>query len=390
VSVPTSPDEDYEEPPSLLKRHCDECRSELGETETCVRALHVAVALPSPLSPSPRALSSTFSRGDASSTHTCNTGQIPDDGGIQVEITEVHQGAKLQLTGDAKPEDCEPWGQIQGNQWGDPVTVATWNFTDGVEVQTGTPSPPAETEGTSTFLLSSDGRMTLALCNFLGAGSHGTVVSADWAESYRQVAVKISHKLFISELDSTEPGLRNLKNELDVLKALKQSREYGELGSNFFPELFKSWQDAKNVYFVMDLYPWNLEDLRWANPDWEATTGDKILWTAEMVCFHFAFAPLSYSSISVDSWCPGFASHADLTPRHKACQRIRHVHQAHHHRRLRPRTRLARSILHQLPFFFPESPRCSRNDVLPCPGGTQGILRGRGKCRSEEIRELRV
>lgn len=222
---------------------------------------------------------------------------------------------------------CDPWDQIQErSQWGDPEAIVTWAFTNDVEVQTKTPSPPAETEGTPTFLLSSDGRMTLALRSFLGAGSHGTVVSADWAEGYRQVAVKISHKLFISELDSTEPGLKNLKNELDVLKALKQSREYGELGSKFFPELFKSWQDGKNVYFVMDLYPWNLEDLRWVNSDWDATTGDKILWTAEMVRFHFAFVSLSCSPIPADSWCSGFAPHANPTPGYQAGKCLHHVH----------------------------------------------------------------
>lgn len=127
--------------------------------------------------------------------------------------------------------------------------------------------------------------MTLALREFLGAGTYGKVVSADWTETRRQVAVKVSHKHFISELDHGESGLKTLRDELEVLKVLKQSREWGELGSNFFPELFKSWQDAKNVYFVMDMYMQNLEELRRADPKWDV--GDKILCAAEMVvtCF---------------------------------------------------------------------------------------------------------
>jgi hypothetical protein len=299
-----------------------------------------------------------------------------------VEITEVEHPSRA---GDAS----YLWGQLQetGSQWGDPEIVVTWTVMNEVEIRTDafdglepsdtTPTyvspPPAETDEATT-LFSSDGRMSLTPRDSLGAGSYGTVVSADWVEGQRRVAVKVSHKLFISELDCTEPGLRNLKNELDVLKALKQSREYGELGSNFFPELFKSWQDAKNVYFVMELYPWNLEDLRWANPDWDASTGDKLLWAAEMVRFRFTFVPLSRSCVPADSWCSGPPPNADLTPRHKAGQRLRHVHQTPHHRRLRSRARLAGPILRQLPIFLPESPRRPGNNGISRPGGGQWIL----------------
>ena len=227
----------------------------------------------------------------------------------------MNQGVEPTNSGDAgsgKIARCRDlWGQVEEEfQWGDPETVSWTVQSSGCWVQTrkleassptpafkgpephesSTPLSSAETEE-SLPLASPDGWMYLTLRKFLGAGSHGTVVSADWAQGMRQVAVKVSHKLFISELDCTEPGLRNLKNELDVLKALKKAREHCQLGSNFFPELFKSWQDEKNVYFVMDLYPWNLEDLRWADPNWDATVGDKILWTAEMVCFHFPCVP---------------------------------------------------------------------------------------------------
>lgn len=247
-----------------------------------------------------------------------------------MEITEVKQSER---TGDAS----YLWGQLQeeGSQWGDPETIATWTVNNEVEIRTEerrtsfdgpepsgtTPtsaSPPSAESDEASTLFSSDGRMSLTLRNFLGAGSHGTVVSADWMEGQRQVAVKVSHKLFISELDYTEPGLRNLKKELDVLKALKRSREYGELGSNFFPELFKSWQDSKNVYFAMDLYPWNLEDLRWADSDWDATTGDKLLWAAEMVCSRFTFVPPPRSRVRTDSWRSGPPSNANPTSRHQA------------------------------------------------------------------------
>lgn len=197
--------------------------------------------------------------------------QIPDEEGVQEDVSRVRQGVELDRA------ECDPWGQEEGDKW-EGLLV-----TNEAETQTGQP-PLAVTEESPT-IFSSDGRMTLTVRNFLGAGAHGTVLAADWTEGLRQVAVKVSHKLFISELDCTEPGLRNLKNELDVLKALKRSREYGSLGSNFFPELFKSWQDEKNVYFAMDLYPWNLDDLRWADPNWDASVGDKILWTAEMVRF---------------------------------------------------------------------------------------------------------
>lgn len=311
-----------------------------------------ALVPPTPLSSPLRVLfpsPSDPSEEDASSVHTSDAGQIPDEGDIQVEITEVKQPER---SGDA---GCL-WGQYQeegsqGSQWEDPEVVVTWTFTNEVEIRTEeckTPSdgpeprepsgttpiytspPPPETDESST-VFSSDRQMSLTLRNFLGAGAHGTVLSADWAEGQRQVAVKVSHKLFISELDYTEPGLKNLKNELDVLKALKQSREYGELGSKFFPELFKSWQDAKNVYFAMDLYPWNLEDLRWANPNWDASTGDKILWAAEMVCFWFAFFLLPRLCIPADSWCSGSSSDANIASRHQASQRLHHVGQTHHH-----------------------------------------------------------
>ena len=322
--------------------------------------------------------------------HTSGVDQIPDEEGIRVEIAEVEQGVEPKHPGNARSDVvARPhylWGQLQEEeiQWGDPETTVTWTITNEVEIRaeepqelfatTTTPPPPAETEESSALLVSSDERMTLTVRNFLGAGAHGTVVSADWAEGCRQVAVKVSHKLFISELDYTEPGLKNLKNELDVLKALKLSREYGELGSNFFPELFKSWQDAKNVYFAMDVYPWNLEDLRWANSDWDASIGDKLLWTAEMVCFHFAFASLSCSPISADSRRSGPASNANFTPRHKAGQRFHHVHQTCHHRRLRSRSGLARSVLRQLPNFLIEGSRRSRDDVLSRSRGSQGVL----------------
>jgi len=343
VAASTSPDDYYQEPPFLQRRHCDECQKELGENGVCACAPGVAVVPSSPLPSAPRVLSpvlSVSSRGDedTSPIHTPDVDQIPDEEGISVEITEVNQEPDGDAGSDKSADPRDPWGQTQGGWglWAGPESK-TWTVTDAVEIQTGgpkTPSPApiskgsepqeppsttpplAETEEASTFLYSSDERMTLTLRSFLGAGSHGTVVSADWAEGQRQVAVKVSHKLYISELDCAEPGLKNLKKELDVLKALKTSREYRELGSNFFPELFKSWQDTKNVYFVMDLYPWNLEDLRWADPDWDVTTGDKVLWAAEMVRFRLAFVPLPYSRIPADSRCPSPPSDADITPRH--------------------------------------------------------------------------
>ena len=212
-----------------------------------------------------------------------------------MEIVQLEEELELQPTGDAKSEVvyfCDPWGHEGEYQWGEESdAVVTWNeFQDtSATPPTYTPHPPVETKEASTILRSSDGRMALTLRKFLGAGSYGKVVSADWEEGHRLVAVKVSHKIFISELDGTESGLKGLKNELDVLKALNQSREYRELGSNFFPELLKSWQDTKNVYFVMAIYPWNLEDLRWADPNWDVTPGDKILWAAEMVCSLLAF-----------------------------------------------------------------------------------------------------
>ena len=211
-----------------------------------------------------------------------------------MDISGVGQEVEPDLAGDA---EFDPWGQVQGeeSQWGSPLVDSL--ITNGVEMRTGQPDPslifnglsstappPAETDEAPT-IYSSDGRMSLTVRKFLGAGAHGTVLLADWEEGRREVAVKVSHKLFISELDCKEPGLRNLKNDLEVLKALKKGKEYKALGSKFFLELFKSWQDEKNVYFVMDMYPWNLDDLRWADPNWDASIGDKILWSAEMVCF---------------------------------------------------------------------------------------------------------
>jgi len=271
------------------------------------------------------------SRGgeDTSPTHTPDVDQIPDEGGISVEITEIKQEPNVDAGSDRSAGPRDPRGQTQGEcgKWVE-RGIKTWAVTNTVEVQTDEPKnssptpafstapPSAETEEASASFYSPGERMTLTPHNPLGAGSHGTVVSADWAEGQRRVAVKVSHKLYISELDRTEPGLRNLKKELEILKVLKMSREYHELGSNFFPELFKSWQDAENVYFVMDLYPWNLEDLRWADPDWDVTTGDKILWSAEMVRFHLAFMPLPCSHIHADSRSPSSPSDADITPQH--------------------------------------------------------------------------
>lgn len=329
MTTPTSSDGCYEEPPSLQRR-CDECRSKLEEDETCVCESGVAVI---PLPPPGRVLSSTLSVSskedeEVRSVQTSDPDQIPDEEDIRWDVSRVKRGVELDC---AEGTESDPWGQEEVDQWGGLLV------TNEVETQTGQPpisSPnpiPAETEEAPT-IFSSDGRMTLTVRNFLGAGAHGTVLSADWTEGLRQVAVKVSHKLFISELDCTEPGLRNLKNELDVLKALKRSREYGSLGSNFFPELFKSWQDEKNVYFVMEMYPWNLDDLRWADPNWDASAGDKILWTAEMVRFRFSSIPLSRSHTPTDSRCSGSPPHADLTSRHQTGQRLRLVKQAHHHR----------------------------------------------------------
>lgn len=352
-----SSDAGHQEPPSLQTRHCDKCLSELRESELRACAQDVAVIPPRPLSPPPRPLSPVPSDSpredeDASPIHISDVGQIPDEEGVPVEITEVNRGVEPENPGNTKSDEAErprdQWGQVEedGVQWGDPEIV-TWTIEsfggwisskkseisptpafEGPEPQepsdTCTPPSSAETEEALT-IYSPDGRMYLTLRNFLGAGSHGTVVSADWAEGSRQVAIKVSHKLFISELDCTDSGLRNLKNELDILKALKQSREYRQLGSNFFPELFKSWQDDKNVYFVMDLYPWNLEDLRWADPNWDATVGDKILWTAEMVCLHFLFLSLSCPPIPADPRCPGSPPHADIAPGHQATQHLHFV-----------------------------------------------------------------
>jgi hypothetical protein len=237
-----------------------------------------------------------------------------------VEITQADEETDLRQIGESRfDEVTDPWGQTQEgeSQWKDIEAVFGWTELQGLSSSPATSAPSLdESDEASTSLSSSDGRMTLTLRTFLGAGSYGKVVSADWVEGLRQVAIKVSHKLFISELDCTEPGLRTLRNELEVLKALKQSREYHDLGSNFFPELFKSWQDAKNVYFVMDIYPWNLEQLRWADPSWDVTTGDKILWTAEMVCLHFVFVQFHRSQNSTDSWGSGTPPYADPAPRY--------------------------------------------------------------------------
>lgn len=273
--------------------------------------------------------SSDPSREDSGSVHTSEADQIPDED-ILVEITDLKQEADI---GHAEYPN-NPWDQPQeeeGQWWGHKTLVTSWTVTNEIKIQRGgskTSSPAPAFNGqvsqdpptcaspstTPTLLSSSDERMTLTLRTFLGAGSHGTVVSADWEERGCQVAIKVSHKLFILGLECTEPGLKHLKNELDVLKALKQAREYHELGSNFFPELFKSWQDDKNVYFVMDLYPWNLQDLRWADANWDASETDKILWAAEMVCFELAFFFLSCSCIPTDSRCPGTSPYADHAP----------------------------------------------------------------------------
>lgn len=282
---------EFEGPPSLqvpTKRHCEECTSELKEEETCSCTPTVAIVPPSPL-PSARVLSpvpSTSPEGNTFPIHTSGTGQIPDEKGVPVEIVQVNQATDSQHTGytTSGESSLDPWGRANGNRW-DEFNTGSWD-----EPQDPPSTPPTsasplsvENDDVSPTLQSSDFRMTLTLLNFLGAGSYGKVVSAKWVEGGHEVAVKVSHKLYISELDRTEPGLRSLKNELDVLKALKQAKDRGEMGSNFFPDLFKSWQDTKNVYFVMDIYPWNLDNLRWADPTWDVTDNDKILWAAELI-----------------------------------------------------------------------------------------------------------
>lgn len=327
-SASTHSSPEYREPPSLSKRHGEECRNELGENEACACVPGMAVVspsrVPSPLPPL-STTSSDPSREDSGSVHTSDAEQIPDED-VQVEITDLKREADIRHA----EYPSNPWDQPQeeGGQWLDHETfVTSWTFTNEIKIQPEghktlafdgqEPQDPPTCTSPSTAptpLTSSDGRMSLTLRSFLGAGSHGTVVSADWEEGCRQVAIKVSHKLFISELESTEPGLKHLKNELDVLKALKQAREYRELGSCFFPELFKSWQDDQNVYFVMDLYPWNLQDLRWADADWDASETDKILWAAEMVCFELAFLPLSCSCVPIDSRRSGPSPYADHAP----------------------------------------------------------------------------
>ena len=329
LSGSTSPDEVYPEPPSISQRHRNH-KSELEEDPASPRVQSIVVAPSSPLLPTSRPHLSTSLKDHASPIHTSPC-QIPDEEGLQVEISHINQETDSLHTGsDDLSHSPDPWGQpLEGEcQWGNSDVVATWT-----ELQDPPPAyPPLAESGEDLMTLSSsDQQMTLTLRNFLGAGSYGKVVSADWAEGHRQVAVKVSHKLFISELDCTESGLKNLKNELDVLKVLKQSREDRELGSNFFPELFKSWQDAKNVYFAMEMYPWNLEDLRWADSTWDATPGDKLLWTAEMVCPYTWYPLPSCSHSTTDSWCSGSSPHANPTPRHQAIKYPRHVHETPRH-----------------------------------------------------------
>jgi len=319
VTTPTSSDRCCQEPPSLQRRCCDECRNELEEDETCACVPGVAV-IPPPLSSTLSA--SSGEDEDGSSIRTPDPDQIPDEEDVRGDVSGVRPGVKLDRA------ESDPWGQEEGDQWGN-LLVTNEVGIQAVQPQITSPNPPlAETEEAPT-IFSSDGRMTLTIRKFLGAGAHGTVLAADWSEGLRQVAVKVSHKLFISELDCTEPGLRNLKNELDVLKALKRSREYGSLGSNFFPELFKSWQDEKNAYFVMDLYPWNLDDLRWADPSWDASVGDKILWTAEMVCFCFASILLSRSHapqiLGVQALHRMRILHRDIKPANVFVSSSRHI-----------------------------------------------------------------
>lgn len=318
-SDPISPDGEGQEPSPLPKSPCGEHGSEPGGNVTCTCIPAMIGALPNPLSPPswplPPAATSNFlgPNDNVSSIHS----QASAGEGLQVEITQVNQEAAGDVGSDDIPQFHGSWGETQEGEsgWGDSDVALLHDFSSTPPAST--PPHPGEAEQVPTILLSSDSRMTLTLRNFLGAGTYGKVVSADWREGCRSVAVKVSHKLFISENDYTEQGLRHLENELEVLKALKQSRERCEQGSNFFPELFKSWQDAKNVYFVMEMYMCNLEDLRWADPDWDATTGDKILWAAEMVRSHIAFVPPSRSRNLADSWPPSSPSDASFTPRHQ-------------------------------------------------------------------------
>ena len=230
---------------------------------------------------------------------------------MQVDITGVTQEVEPEYPGDAN----DPRAQLREEE-----TISSSTAADEQESQdppTHTP-PTAESEETPVLMVSPDQQMNLTLRKFFGEGSFAKVVSGDWAEDGRQVAVKVSHKLCITERDSTESGLKNLKNELDILKALRRSRDLHQHGSNFFCELFKSWQDVRNVYFVMVLYPWNLDELRWATPDWDASADDKILLAAEMVCLQFTFVPLSRSRVTAGSRRPGSPPNANLTSRYQA------------------------------------------------------------------------
>lgn len=222
-------------------------------------------------------------------------GQVPDEEGVPVEITQLREETKPLQAGDDKPDEAphaDDWWaptQEKENGWGSEVGVL--QELSSIPPTCSTPDP-AEDE---KLLLSTDGRMTLVLRNFLGAGSYGRVLSADWIEGgRRRVAVKVSHKPYISEQDWAERGLKNLQEELTILKALKEARRWSDLGSNFFPDLLKSWQDAKNVYFVMEKYHCNLEQLRYTDSKWDAPAGDKLLWAAEMVRLRAAFcSPLA-------------------------------------------------------------------------------------------------
>lgn len=264
---------------SLLQGDREEYGSEQEENATGICVPAVAALLPSSPSSPPPAPSTP--NDDIGSIHTSDVDPEPGEKGIEVEITQVEQETESHDIGDIKPSegtDClDSWFQAGED---DP----RWD-SDALELQVlSTPTSPQLVEPDER-LNSSDGRMSLILRGFLGAGSYGRVVSADWTEDYEHsVAVKISHKIYISELDFADQGLKRLKEELVILRALNESRENDNLGSKFFPELLKSWQDEKNVYFVMEKYQCNLLNLRGADPDWDASIGDKILWTAEMVC----------------------------------------------------------------------------------------------------------
>lgn len=329
----TSPDGGHQGPSSLK---CDECKTDPEENTTCTRIPTITVIPPAPLSP-PRLspAPSTFPEDDAVSLGTSDDCQAPGQEGIKVEIIRVEQESDPQFSGETNEVTCfcDSWGQANESWgWGDSVG-------NGCILQDFSSSPPASTppnqtgaEEVSPPLFSRDGRMVLSLRNFLGAGTYGKVLSAEWTDGCRSVAVKISNKLYISELDCTDQGLKYLKNELEVLKALKESRERRDPGSNFFPELLKSWQDVKNVYFVMEMYACSLHDLRSTDLNWDPPAGDKLLWAAEMVCLHLDFVPSPCSRNSVDTWRPSPPSDAGFTPGYQAWEHLHHGNQAHRHR----------------------------------------------------------